>query len=862
MSSDKTIELDVGTVVDQRYRVTGRIGQGGMGTVYEAEQVKLQRSIALKVLRPEFAEKEKAAKRFEREAKAASSIDHRNVVKILDFGNLPSGELYYTMERLQGRDLAQILRESGALPWSRAGWIILQVVRAFGAIHGQGIVHRDIKPANCFLVDPKPGDEPDLVKILDFGIANLQDERTKATALTGADDIIGSVRYMAPEQISADAIDARTDVYSLGVMMYELLTGQVPFRDTSVYKVMIAHKQEDPQPPHELVPDIPVEVEAVVLRAMQKDPEERFQSMAELEAALLPLVQVPGTLGGATTPQLTGAGLTFVSRRGQPKWLVPVIASLVFFVAAIAVTRWFKQADDEPLAQADAATPDGADSGGGDADEATPSPKRTTILPPPEEQYDPFADPFGAPSLQGRVLRRPAAGAEGETEGIPAEEVPLEDLLPPEAWLLERGTISGQVLDDQERPLAAASVCAWIVDPRAPVELRKRPACARTDRRGRFELTDVVPGLHDVNVFKDRFLPQSYLELHQYPVALQPGGAESGLAFTLQPGGAELRGTVKTKLGDPIRGAKVAVVGGPRTLAVADDSGAFTLWVAQEDVSVVAWANGYADVVTKGRAGQPLAVTLDIQAKLLGIVIDADSGEPVGGARVRAGRQGGGVNPLTYTNASGEFEISGLSEGRYQPTARTDDAYGQLGEPQRISEGTATSEVIIKTHRFKVEVEEPAPVPAPVAEPEPVPAGSTGGMETEGEGSSSGGDGAETAAEPEPEPVAVADPTPPPAEEPKPPAAADTPKPKPQPTDRSLRRELAMRLKRCGTDGTIEISAKLVLASGELLQDSVTVKGAAASDPSVKKCAEGHLSRFKLTRRKEPTTFEPMTVKI
>ena len=114
--------------------------------------------------------------------------------------------------------------------------------------------------------------------------------------------------------------------------------------------------------------------------------------------------------------------------------------------------------------------------------------------------------------------------------------------------------------------------------------------------------------------------------------------------------------------------------------------------------------------------------------------------------------------------------------------------------------------------------------------------------------------------EPEPEPVAVADPTP--AEEPKPPAAADTPKPKPQPTDRSLRRELAMRLKRCGTDGTIEISAKLVLASGELLQDSVTVKGAAASDPSVKKCAEGHLSRFKLTRRKEPTTFEPMTVKI
>jgi len=854
MSQDKTIELDVGSMVDERYRVTGRIGEGGMGTVYEAEQIKLQRSIALKVLRPEFAEKEKAVKRFEREAKAASSIDHRNVVKILDFGNLPSGELYYTMERLQGRDLSQVLRESGAIPWSRAGWIILQVVRAFGAIHDQGIVHRDIKPANCFLIDPKPGDEPDTVKILDFGIANLQDDRTKATALTGADDIIGSVRYMAPEQISGGHVDARTDVYSLGVMMYELLVGQVPFNDSGVYKVMIAHNQEAPRPPSELVPDIPPEVEAVILRAMAKAPDDRFQTMGEIEAELQPLVEMPGTLGG-TTPRLTAAAMNFPEPRGagrRPRWLWPVVMAVVFFVVAIAVTRWLKQPDDSTLAQNDAPEGGAADMEDDPGDEPT-QPKRTTVLPPPEEQYDPFADPFGAPSLRGRTMQRPAPGAaagdEGTTGDIPTEEVPLEELLPPEPWTLEVGTISGVVRNAAERPLAQASVCAWIIDPRAPVELRKRPSCARTDRRGRFELVDVLPGLHDVNVFKDEFLPQSYYELNQYPVTLQPGGEQSGLEFTLEPGGAELRGRVKTKLGDPIRGAKVAVVGGPRALAVADESGAFTLWVATDDVSVVAWANGYTDVVGKAQPGQPLDLVLNIQAKLLGIVVDADTGEPVDGARVRAGRMSPGVSPLTYSDASGEFEISGLSEGRYQPTARTDEAYGQLAEPERISEGTATSEIIIKVNRFKVEA---PPTPVAAAEPPVVDdVGSTGGEES---GSSSGGEdtGDGSTGGPEPAPA--------PAPEPATPAETDAP-PKPKlPTDRSLRAKLAKKLQRCGTDGSIVVSAKLVLASGELLQETVQVKGAAAKDPSVKTCAMGHLSRFKLTRRKEPTTFVDLVV--
>ncbi|MEM9455216.1 MAG: protein kinase [Myxococcota bacterium] len=872
MNEPKTIELSAGTVVDERYRVSGRLGQGGMGTVYEAEQVKLQRAVALKVLRPEFAEKDKAVKRFEREARAASSIEHRNVVSILDFGHLPTGELYYTMEMLHGRDLSQLLREGGALPWSRAGWIILQVVRAFGAIHAQGIVHRDIKPANCFLMDPRPGDEPDFVKILDFGIANLQDERNKATALTGAADIIGSVRYMAPEQVTSEAIDARTDIYSLGVMMYELLTGQVPFADDSIYQVMIAHQQKAPRPPRELMPEIPPEAEAVILCALAKSPAERFQSMEEIEAALLPLVEIPGTLGGSTTPRLTGASMRALppARRGPPRWLLPVIASVLFFVVAILVTRWIKnRGEDDTLASADDSGTQQQQEHSGEAppaedesDSITPT-KSSVILPPPEEQYDPFADPFGAPPLRGRTMRRAPGDGAGDTEGLPDEEVPLEELLPPEPWTLERGTLSGVVRNDKERPLGKASVCAWVVDPRAPAELRKRPTCGRTDRRGRFTLTEVVPGLLDVHVFKDGFLPQSYYELNRYLVALQPSGSQSGLEFTLAPGGVELRGTIKSKLGDPIRGAKVAVVGGPRALAVADASGAFTLWVAEPEIRLVAWANGYTDVVATGRADTPMAVVLTIQAKLIGQVIDEESREPVAGARVRAGRQGPGLSPLAYTNESGEFTISGLSEGRYQPTARTDDAYGQLAEPQRLNEGTATSEVIIKIRRFRVETQ-PEPEPEPVAvgstgEPE----GSTGDTDGTGTTGTTGDELAGSTSGGEDELVVLEDDAAAPAEDDAavPAAAVEPPKPKP-PTDRSLRVKLGKKLKKCGTDGTIEINAKLVLASGELLQETVKIKGAAAKDPSVRKCAEAHLNRFKLTRRKEPTTFKPLVVNL
>ena len=823
-------ELELGVVVGERYRITRVIGRGGMGTVYEAEHVKLPRSVALKVLLPEYAKMEKAIRRFEREARAASSIDHRNVIQIEDFGHLPSGELYYTMELLLGRDLSEILREDGPIPWSRAGWIILQIVRALGAIHAQEIVHRDIKPANCFLMDPKPGDEADYVKILDFGIANLQDDRTMSTAVTGTSEVIGSACYMAPEQILADRVDARTDVYALGVMIYQLLTGQVPFDGPSAVAVMMAHQRKTPRPPRQLTPDIPAEVEASILRALAKEPDDRFQSMAELEAVLLPLVELPRAVG-ASTPYVTSRSSVTLASRG-PRWMMTVVACAILPVAAVGTLRLFEDRHKGTDAPPIILTGDRVD-------------------PPPEQPYNPFTDPFGAPTLSGRTMIWPSPSSTTNTEsrasGIPNKETPLEEILPPESWLLERGSIAGQVRSNEMQPLSEAGVCAWIIDPRAPEQLRKQPICTRTDHSGRFELAGVIPSLHDVHVFKDHFLPQGYEDLHSYPVVLEPGGTTDGLEFNLEPGGAKLRGTVHNEAREPIPGVMVAVVGGPRVLDIVDESGSFELWVGQQDVSVVAWATGYADLVVKARAEdllaeEPLALVLHAEAKLVGRVVDKETREPIVGARVRAGYQGDlDVNPLAYTNRHGEFTFSGLSAGEYQPEARTDDAYGQLSLPHELSEGIVSPELTIRTHRLTGEP------PEPELRTETT---STGPIDTDGDGSSTSGDmgiassgtegdtddtagtGGETSIEPK--------------------------------IDRNFRRRSALRrkLRQCGKGGAIVVNAKFVLSSGKLSHARVEVTGPAATDPSIKQCAEDHVKTFEMPPRKEVTRFKRLKARI
>lgn len=279
--------LDSEGLVEGRYQVIRKLGSGGMGAVYEALQVRLRKRVALKVLRPELASHDTAVKRFLREARAASSIEQRNVVDIIDFGELPGGAVYYVMEYLEGEDLSDLLKRQGRLSWARARNIFLQVVRALKAAHESGIVHRDIKPANVFIVAGKTDEGPDFIKVLDFGIAKTDNASPETQGLTGTSELMGTAYYMAPEQANGEQADARTDIYAFGVLMFEVLTGRVPFEDANAFKVLFRHTTEAPPAPRQFAPELPPSVEALVLESLAKRREDRPQSMRALEGQLL-----------------------------------------------------------------------------------------------------------------------------------------------------------------------------------------------------------------------------------------------------------------------------------------------------------------------------------------------------------------------------------------------------------------------------------------------------------------------------------------------------------------------------------------------------------------------------------------------
>ncbi len=299
-----------GQVLADRYRILDLIGKGGMGKVYLAEHVALGKRVAVKVLNPAYTNRPDQVKRFLREAQAASTIGHENVIDITDFGEMPNGQVFFAMEYLQGDDLGKLLKKNGAMPWSRARRVILQICRALQAAHNKGIIHRDMKPENCFLIH-RNGIR-DFVKVLDFGIAKFLEENRDggSNPLTQIGALIGTPEYMAPEQIHGEAADLRMDVYAVGCIMYQILTGNLPFTDKTMYGVLSQQVNAKPIPPRQLLPeaDIPVEVEAIILRAMEKDKTQRYQSMAELLEAI---VAAPRGAGagerGSTTTNLDAA---------------------------------------------------------------------------------------------------------------------------------------------------------------------------------------------------------------------------------------------------------------------------------------------------------------------------------------------------------------------------------------------------------------------------------------------------------------------------------------------------------------------------------------------------------------------------
>jgi serine/threonine-protein kinase len=266
-------------LLDQRYRIVSKLGSGGMGTVYLAEHVALGKRVAVKVLKPEVSRDPAMARRFEQEAVAASRIGQENIVDVTDFGHTPEGSLYFVMEYLEGRTLAEVLQRERLLPVGRACAVLVQICQAIEAAHARGIVHRDLKPHNIVLLD-RAG-RPDFVKVLDFGISKMG---WRQEPITEQGAILGTPEYMAPEQASGESVDPRTDVYAIGVIAYELVTGTLPFRGDHSVATMLKHINEQPEPPRRRRPDLPIpeELEGAIMKALSKKMDDRQATVSQL----------------------------------------------------------------------------------------------------------------------------------------------------------------------------------------------------------------------------------------------------------------------------------------------------------------------------------------------------------------------------------------------------------------------------------------------------------------------------------------------------------------------------------------------------------------------------------------------------
>ena len=284
----------IGEVLDGKYRLDALLGEGGMGTVYRATHLLIDRPVAVKVLRPRFVEDEAAQQRFRREARAAGRLRHPNAVAVTDFGDTPEGFVYIVMELLEGQTLREIIAAEGPLPAARAISLMEQAAAAVAAAHEAGVIHRDLKPGNVFVVHgegARPG-----VKVLDFGIAKLaaeSAEESDAKNLTQTGVMIGTPRYMSPEQCDGERLTPASDVYSLGVILYEMLTGTPPFNGPTPLAVALQHSSKPPRAPRELVPAIPPELERVVLHALAKRPGERPADAGEFRRELLETARPP-----------------------------------------------------------------------------------------------------------------------------------------------------------------------------------------------------------------------------------------------------------------------------------------------------------------------------------------------------------------------------------------------------------------------------------------------------------------------------------------------------------------------------------------------------------------------------------------
>jgi serine/threonine-protein kinase len=308
-------------ILDGQFQILQKIGSGGMGSVYKAAQPAMNRMVAVKILHPKLTNRKDLVSRFRREARAMSHLEHPNTVKVLVYGELPDdGALYIVMEYLEGKNLNQVVRKEGPLPVERAIPVLIQVCGALQEAHLQGIIHRDLKPENIFL--STNGGLRDYPKVLDFGLAKVTERelRPGSVMLTQEGMVFGTPEFMSPEQAQGKVLDARSDIYSLAVILYEVLTGKLPFDAKTPMEYIQAHVTKAPIPVDDRVPGkkFPAGLGVVLTRALEKAPEKRYASAAEFAQALKPYAGMAGKGFTAMMPRGTAEQLASLAVKEIP----------------------------------------------------------------------------------------------------------------------------------------------------------------------------------------------------------------------------------------------------------------------------------------------------------------------------------------------------------------------------------------------------------------------------------------------------------------------------------------------------------------------------------------------------------------